>query len=319
MENASELHETGVLVTGLSAAATAETVSDFFSFCGRITSLSLRKAESDDAAAGDQEAVVLFESESAAKTSLLLSNAVVVDKAIQVRPALKSDIASVEGDAVSGDKLTQKEFDVDDASRSKTSVVASLLAAGYTMGEGTLAKAREVDEKSGISLTLGVAVESAKAKVNAIDAQLGVSSTVNAASTVLGGKLKQWDSALGLSKNVNAAYTVTRDTTAALATQARDRAMSNPTVASAADRVSAGASATSKAVNDTIATIKSETNEEIAKRHSAEALATNAEGAEGAAAAHANNAEGDAPPAPSKGEEEAAAAPATAEAVKNES
>ena len=48
--------------------------------------------------------------------------------------------------------ISQKEFHVADSQRSKTSVVASLAAAGYTVGEDALTKAKAYDEKHMITL-----------------------------------------------------------------------------------------------------------------------------------------------------------------------
>jgi hypothetical protein len=74
---------TAVFVTNISPSAGDKTVSDFFSFCGEIRSLVLRHAAGH--ADGTQEAIVTFESAAAAKTAQLLTNALIVDRAISVR------------------------------------------------------------------------------------------------------------------------------------------------------------------------------------------------------------------------------------------
>lgn len=74
---------TAVFVSNISPNAADKTVSDFFSFCGEIKSLVLRRTAGQ--ADGTQEAIVTFESSAAAKTAQLLTNALIVDRAITVR------------------------------------------------------------------------------------------------------------------------------------------------------------------------------------------------------------------------------------------
>lgn len=69
-----------ILVTGLHPSVTSKQLSDFFSFCGKISSLTLRTK--DDSVEG----VLFFEKEASAKTALLLNNALIKDKPITVQP-----------------------------------------------------------------------------------------------------------------------------------------------------------------------------------------------------------------------------------------
>lgn len=87
-----------VYVTNISPNANEKTVSDFFSFCGKISKLFVNKyvefqilpnSVADIPFFREQEtssAVVEFETESAAKTALLLTNALIVDRPITVVP-----------------------------------------------------------------------------------------------------------------------------------------------------------------------------------------------------------------------------------------
>merc|ERR1711988_1511315 len=122
-----------------------------------------------------------FETEAAAKTALLLTNALIVDRAINVVPysgqleAIQSpefsetrtgESASTdeeENETGEGtplvqtfqqDELTSREHAVPDEQRSKTSTIASLIAAGYTLGEGTRRRGLEIDRTASFLFVL---------------------------------------------------------------------------------------------------------------------------------------------------------------------
>ncbi|KAN0018944.1 hypothetical protein ACTFIU_002146 [Dictyostelium citrinum] len=185
-----------VYVSNISLKANTKTVSDFFSFCGRIVNLFLR----NDPTGSSQQAIVVFESDSAAKTALLLTNALIVDKVIQVvqfTPELEFDLTQQtqqqQFNNISGEQQTQQQYvsqpqedivnrehNVPDNERSKTSVIASIIAAGYSVGQDAAIKARQVDEEHMISLKLKVGAEAVKAKANEIDNNLHISESAAA-------------------------------------------------------------------------------------------------------------------------------------------
>ncbi|KAM9970989.1 hypothetical protein ACTFIR_002854 [Dictyostelium discoideum] len=189
-----------VYVSNISLKANTKTVSDFFSFCGRIVNLFLR----NDPTGSSQQAIVVFESDSAAKTALLLTNALIVDKVIQVvqfTPELEFDLTQQfsqqqQFNNLSGEQqqppqqqqyvsqpqedIVNREHSVPDNERSKTSVVASIIAAGYSVGQDAAIKARQVDEEHMISLKLKVGAEAVKAKANEIDNNLHISESAAA-------------------------------------------------------------------------------------------------------------------------------------------
>jgi len=213
-----------VFVANISPNATEKTVSDFFSFCGRITKLTLRKEATGD---GSQEAIVVFETDSAAKTALLLTNALIVDRPITVVPhvAATTDTPQAQGEVlkdVAPDTITNRTFTAPDHERSKTSVVASMLAAGYVLGTDSVAKAREFDEKHMISLQLKVGAEQVKAKANEIDKALHISETANVIKTVTMEKAKEMDEKLHISENMNRAADAVKQQASALATKATE-------------------------------------------------------------------------------------------------
>ncbi|EGG21513.1 RNA-binding region RNP-1 domain-containing protein [Cavenderia fasciculata] len=187
----------GVYVTNISLKATQKTVSDFFSFCGKINELSLQV----DSTGQGQEAVVVFDSESAAKTALLLTNALIVDKVITVvqytsNISFANEAPHIEGQdeqqqqqpqvaAVEGQEQLQSQNNVPADERSKTSVVASLIAAGYQLGSETATKARQFDDEHSLSLRIKVGAESAKASVQEFDQKFHISENAAAIKTVV--------------------------------------------------------------------------------------------------------------------------------------
>jgi hypothetical protein len=241
-----------VFVTNISPNATEKTVSDFFSFCGRITRLTLRSVIE-----GSLEAIVVFESESAAKTALLLTNALIVDRPITVVPYFPAGGEEAVGVTVEAGQpvITERAYAAPDAERTKTSVVASMVAAGYVLGSDTIQKARDLDDKHMISLQFKVGAEQIKAKANEIDKQLHISETAAAIKTGVVEKAKVVDAQLGISEKVGAAASAAKLQATALAAKANE----NETVAKGVGFL--------KAVGDTISTsfqsFKDETSKAI--------------------------------------------------------
>lgn len=217
-----EADSRSVFVSNISQNAVEKAVSDFFSFCGKITRLVLRPASSAD---GSQEAIVTFETESAAKTALLLTNALIVDRPITVIPYTPSSSAEVSAEVDATQQIPQKPQNAPDSERTKTSVVASMLAAGYVLGADSITKAREVDEKHSISSQLGVAATQVKAKADQVDKALHISETATTVKTATVGKAKEIDEKLQISAKATVAADVITAQTAALAAKAQENAV----------------------------------------------------------------------------------------------
>jgi len=258
-----------VRVTNISPSASQKTGNDFFSFCGKISRLSLSPTVGGD---GSLESVVLFESESAAKTALLLTNAMIVDKSIKVEP-LPTSKASPPATAHIVD-IANKSFDVQDSERSKTSVVASLLAAGYGVGSDTLSKAKEDDDKHMVTQSLKAGVAQVQAKAQEIDAQYHISENVSAVAKQVTSTVVAVDQSLGISKTVTAAVTSAKNATVAAGTVVASKAMANETIATSVKKVQDTASATKAVVTQKIDDLKSETSAQIEARKNATAATT---------------------------------------------
>ncbi|KAG0316824.1 hypothetical protein BG000_004706, partial [Podila horticola] len=138
-----------IFVSNISATASERTVKDFFLFCGKIQEFELQKE-------GDRQvALVLFERESAAKTACMLTNAMIVDSQISVKPYF-------EDSADSSENVAQEN-------KPKVTVLAEILAAGYGIQDQIIEKGLEIDAKYGFVGRIQSYVEAAKAQAKTLD------------------------------------------------------------------------------------------------------------------------------------------------------
>ncbi|KAF9290097.1 hypothetical protein BGZ68_007933 [Mortierella alpina] len=136
-------------VSNISAAASEKTVKDFFLFCGKIIEFELQKE-------GDRQvALVLFEKESAAKTACMLTNAMIVDSTITVKPYFEES-------ADAEDHSAQEN-------KPKVTILAEILAAGYVLTDNIIEKGLEVDSKYGFYGKIQAYVEAAKNQAKTLD------------------------------------------------------------------------------------------------------------------------------------------------------
>lgn len=242
--------KTTVLVENLSSSVTTKTLNDFFSLCGAISSITLRPAnDADDV----RQAVVSFETAEAASTAVLLTNAILVDRAINIRyfdgqvEASGSDVVTIDGT-----DLEQRPYTASDDQRvcgscfkittqtsqqnnthphtnikkqSKTSVVASMLAAGYKLNDDIRARALEYDRKHGVS-------QGFHETVDRIDQTLGISEKWNAMTAAAQKKSEELHVPEKMSE-VGAAFNRAGQALSDAATQAVNTAMQNQYVSSA--------------------------------------------------------------------------------------
>ncbi|EME41256.1 hypothetical protein DOTSEDRAFT_73614 [Dothistroma septosporum NZE10] len=134
-----------VHVKGISSQTSEKEVRDFFSFCGKIQSLSVKSESSG--ADSTQSAAVTFEKETAAKTALLLDNT-------QLGPAQVHVSASQSLDQIAGDKAagaSGDEHDLAQEDKPRARVAAEMLAQGYTLSDQVIQRAIALDQQHGIS------------------------------------------------------------------------------------------------------------------------------------------------------------------------
>lgn len=230
-----------VEVKNISPNATEKTVSDFFSFCGKITKLYLDREEGKETS----RAVVEFGTESAAKTALLLTNALIVDRPIQVTPyppkdaEKKSDqqVLQPPGTPVPSENITQRDFGgAHDDERSKTSVVASMIASGYVLASDALHKAKQYDEEHNITLQLKVGMEQLKVKAHEVDQTYGISEKAASVKHSAEEKAKKLNEDYKITEKASAAAEKVKSTAGAVAAKAQE----NPTVVQAVGTVKSG-------------------------------------------------------------------------------
>ncbi|KAI8971900.1 hypothetical protein BDF20DRAFT_887122 [Mycotypha africana] len=142
-----------VLVKNISADSSEETVKQFFVFCGKIQDFELLMDEDQL----HQTALIHFERESAAKTAILLSNALIDDSHIVATPYFETNARDEEGTAsdsettVSNDGTSASSSGVStprhQETKAKTRIVAEILANGYILQDQIVAKGLEYDTK----------------------------------------------------------------------------------------------------------------------------------------------------------------------------
>ncbi|KAF2097576.1 hypothetical protein NA57DRAFT_41306 [Rhizodiscina lignyota] len=153
---------TTVHVQNISSQTSEKEVRDFFSFCGKISSLSV--TPTSDAPDASKSATVTFEKETAAKTALLLDNTQLGPAQVNVTAAQSiSDMAG--GKATAGDD----EQDVAPEDKPRTRIIAEYLAHGYVVSDKAIQGAIDLDKKHGISSRFQSALTNFDAKYKASD------------------------------------------------------------------------------------------------------------------------------------------------------
>jgi len=167
-----------VLVKNISSATSEKEVRDFFSFCGKITSLEVN----------DGSATVTFEKETAAKTALLLDNTQLGSTQVQVSSASGSS----EDDGSHYTQNTERDSDeITQEEKPRTRIVAEYLAHGYVVGDTAIQRAIDLDQKHGVSSRFLSTLDglnkkyAATDKARAVDQSYGVSPKVNSLLTGL--------------------------------------------------------------------------------------------------------------------------------------
>jgi len=167
---------TTVHVTGISHETSEKEVKDFFSFCGKITSISVTPESSE--ADATKSATVTFEKGSAAKTALLLDNTQLGKSQVHVSAASTiDDVASKAGAAVSS-SIPDDHISQEDKPRAR--IVAEYLAHGYTLSDNVITNAIALDQKHGFSSRFTGALQSfddrykASDRAKSVDSKYGV-------------------------------------------------------------------------------------------------------------------------------------------------
>ncbi|KAL1885862.1 Protein vip1 [Paecilomyces lecythidis] len=140
---------TTVHVSGIAPTTSDKEVRDFFSFCGKITSLSVTP-ESGEANA-PKSATVHFEKETAAKTALLLDNTQLGPSTVHVTAAHSLDDIAGSQSASAGEAKDENHHELEQEDKPRSRIIAEYLAHGYVVSDQAIQKAIALDQKHGFS------------------------------------------------------------------------------------------------------------------------------------------------------------------------
>ncbi|KAI9483519.1 MAG: hypothetical protein EXX96DRAFT_558465 [Benjaminiella poitrasii] len=148
-----------VLVKNIALQSTEETVREFFLFCGKIKEFELKVDQDDEK---HKIALISFERESAAKTAVLLSNALIDDSHIVAQPYF--DIPT--SNETNNDSSDQQEGQ---ETKPKSRIAAEILANGYLLQDHVVAKGLEYDHKYNLSSRLNSFFNTVQSNVKQFD------------------------------------------------------------------------------------------------------------------------------------------------------
>ncbi|KAK7953828.1 hypothetical protein PG996_014715 [Apiospora saccharicola] len=150
---------TTVHVKNISSSTSEKEIKDFFAFCGKITDL---KVTTD--ANGTQDATVIFEKETAAKTAQLLNNTQLGGSQIEViaEDAKNDDTAYTQNTDRDSDEITQEE-------KPRSRILAEYLAHGYVVGDAALQRGIELDQQHGVTNRFMTTLQSLDNKYHATE------------------------------------------------------------------------------------------------------------------------------------------------------
>lgn len=173
---------TTVHVANISKQTSEKEVRDFFSFCGKISNISITPA-SDDADA-TQSATVNFEKETAAKTALLLDNTQLGGSQVHVSSAASlDDLGAKPAQEAEGGK---DDGDLRQEDKPRSRIVAEYLAQGYTLSDGVIERAIQLDQQHGISARFTAALKQFDARLHATERAQAVDSKYGVTDRAMG-------------------------------------------------------------------------------------------------------------------------------------
>jgi len=195
---------TTVHVEGISTKTNEDEIKSFFSFCGKIQSISVTPTDNET-----QSASVTFEKAAAAKTALLLDNTQLGPRSVHVTSAKSIDEIAGEKSA-SPDAAKDGDAPLEQEEKPRSRIVAEYLAQGYAVSDQAIEKALALDQQHGISQKFTQALQNfdsrvhASEKAQAVDTKFGITEKINAgwrglssyfdkaAETPTGQKLRQF-------------------------------------------------------------------------------------------------------------------------------
>ncbi|KAH7380605.1 hypothetical protein BKA66DRAFT_464988 [Pyrenochaeta sp. MPI-SDFR-AT-0127] len=170
-----------VHVENISTKTSEDEIKSFFSFCGKIQSLSVKSTGNDT-----QSASVTFEKAAAAKTALLLDNTQLGPNSVQVSSAKSIDEIAGEKSA-SAEEAKDGDHHIEQEQKPRARIFAEYLAHGYVISDKAIESALAADKQHGVSTKFLNALNNfdqktqATQKAQAVDQKLGVTNKAYAA------------------------------------------------------------------------------------------------------------------------------------------
>jgi len=168
---------------------TLQALTDFFSFCGHIVSITLVPDESDPSASA---ALITFENVGAARTSLLLNHTALQGRSLQIElaPENLSSIPPPDDIKIEINVLP-----------TKPSVLNDWVNKGSQISQEAFQKAKDLDEEHKITQSMNTYAKAVEQKVTEIDTAYGVSERIHEVTT----KVNSIDEQYGITKSINTA------------------------------------------------------------------------------------------------------------------
>jgi len=139
-----------VIVKGLLDSVTAQQITEYFTFCGKVKTVQLAKDSENEKL---NIATVTFEKPAAVKTALLLSDSEIGGSKVSIH-ADADTIAAVDKDSgtESPNNTTTDgaHNDIGQEYKPRSVILAEYLSHGYVLGDRVVARGLEYDEKHGI-------------------------------------------------------------------------------------------------------------------------------------------------------------------------
>jgi len=174
-----------VNVENISTKTSEAEIKSFFSFCGKIQSISVKPTGADA-----QSASVTFEKAAAAKTALLLDNTQLGPNSVQVS-AVKS-IDEIAGEkAASAEEAKDGDHHIEQEQKPRARIFAEYLAHGYVISDKAIESALATDKQYGYSNKFTQALHNfdsktqATQKAQAVDNKFGITQKAVAGWTTL--------------------------------------------------------------------------------------------------------------------------------------
>ncbi|KAK9325686.1 hypothetical protein V1517DRAFT_314036 [Lipomyces orientalis] len=142
---------TSIIVSNISPEVTQQQISDFFSFCGKISSINVRDASSAETATKLQEARIVFENEAAAKTALLLTDTKLGNSNVVVQPDTSAPAETAESTGLAAAATAEEENDIQQEYKPKAAIIAEIISHGYVLSDKAVEMSAEFDKQHGLS------------------------------------------------------------------------------------------------------------------------------------------------------------------------